>query len=232
MAHSVGGHFAGVDHEDSFFQRFSKPHGSVLRAARRASTASILRNAIEFLEPRVFLSASPHVPRVLLPGLQGSSLQKGATHPLETSHSSTSNPNFAGFVPNQIRQAYGIDRISFSGGVTGDGTGQTIAIVDAYDDPNIASDLQHFDQAFGIAAPPSFRRVAQDGSTNYPIKDPKIGPGGDNWEEEIALDVEWAHAVAPGASISSLSRLIPTSVPTCMPELTMPVIKQASPSFQ
>ena len=42
--------------------------------------------------------------------------------------------------------------------------------------------------------------LGQDGGTALPPTDP-IGAGGDNWEVEEALDVEWAHAVAPGAQI-------------------------------
>jgi hypothetical protein len=101
--------------------------------------------------------------------------------------------------PAQVSQAYQFNRITF-GGVPGDGSGQTIAIVDAYNDPNIAGDLQAFDAQFGLPNPPSFRVVAQDGSNNLPGMDPS-GPGTNNWEGEEALDVEWAHAMAPGANI-------------------------------
>src|SRR5262249_9344102 len=108
-----------------------------------------------------------------------------------------------GLTPSKIRQAYGFNQIIFGNGVTGDGTGQTIAIVDAYDAPTIQSDLHTFDVAFGLPDPPSFIRVAQDGSTNYPSTDPAGSPGAgaDTWEIETALDVEWAHALAPGANI-------------------------------
>ncbi len=100
-----------------------------------------------------------------------------------------------GFTPTQIRHAYGFDQISFDGGtIQGDGTGQTIAIIDAYHDPNIASDLASFDAYFGLSAPPSFTQVDQNGGTNY------TGTNG-SWATETALDVEWAHALAPGASI-------------------------------
>src|SRR5690349_10835127 len=51
---------------------------------------------------------------------------------------------FSVFTPTQIRQAYGIN------GLSGDGTGQTIAIVEAYHDPNLANDLNTFDQQFSI----------------------------------------------------------------------------------
>jgi hypothetical protein len=100
-----------------------------------------------------------------------------------------------GKTPAQIRQAYGIDQISF-GSITGDGTGQTIAIIDAYDDPTIQSDLQAFDAAFSLPDPPSFDVVAQDGSSNLPSPDPAHGWGG-----ETSLDVEWAHALAPNAKL-------------------------------
>ena len=96
-----------------------------------------------------------------------------------------------GYTPSQIQTAYGFNRVQI-GSITGNGAGETIAIVDAYDSPTIASDLQAFDLAYGLPNPPSFTRVAQDGSTNYPPTDPagKGNPKG-NWEMETALDVEW-----------------------------------------
>ncbi len=105
------------------------------------------------------------------------------------------------FTPAQIRKAYGFDQISF-GNVVGDGSGQTIAIIDAFDDPSAMNDLQQFDLQFGLPDPPSFQRVAQDGTTNYPPVDP-AGPGAaaGTWEEEESLDIEWAHAIAPAANI-------------------------------
>jgi subtilase family serine protease len=100
-----------------------------------------------------------------------------------------------GLSPAQVRHAYGFDQITFSNGtVQGDGTGQTIAIIDAYDQPNIASDLATFDAMYGIPAPPSFTKVNQTGGATYPTSD-------QTWGLEISLDVEWAHAIAPGASI-------------------------------
>jgi hypothetical protein len=95
----------------------------------------------------------------------------------------------SGYSPQQIATAYGIDRISFSG-VSGTGEGQTIAIVVADNDPNIASDLAAFDARYGLLAPPSFA-VDNLGATT-------TDPG---WSVETALDVEWAHAVAPQARI-------------------------------
>ena len=109
-----------------------------------------------------------------------------------------------GLTPQDIRNAYGIDLISFSGGtVSGTGAGETIAIVDAFNDPNIASDLANFDEEFGISAPPSFT-IDNLGATTTDA----------GWALETSLDVEWAHAIAPLANIilveaasSSLSSL-------------------------
>jgi hypothetical protein len=77
-----------------------------------------------------------------------------------------------------------------------DGHGQTIAIVDAYDDPNINSDLKAFDSFLQLSDPPSFTVVNQDGGSQLPGTDPTGG-----WEQEEALDVEYAHSIALGANI-------------------------------
>jgi len=106
-----------------------------------------------------------------------------------------------GFSPAQLKQAYGYNQVTFNGGtIQGDGTGQTIAIVTAYHTPTMAADLAAFSTFYGLPPAPSFVQVAQDGSTNYPGQDP-AGPGTNNWHLETALDVEWVHALAPGASI-------------------------------
>jgi subtilase family serine protease len=110
-----------------------------------------------------------------------------------------------GFTPQQIQKAYGIDQLY---GIVGNGAGQTIVIVDAYDAPNFvdsnspnfaSSDLHKFDVAFGLPDPPSFLKLNQNGGTTLPGTDP-AGPPND-WEGEESLDVEWAHAIAPGANI-------------------------------
>ncbi len=111
------------------------------------------------------------------------------------------------YTPNQIRDAYGVSNLTL------DGTGQTIAIVDAYDDPSIFQALDAFDIQFGLtpSGPTLYRQYGPASSfltvlnqrgqaTSLPGTDPN-GPGTDNWEVEEALDVEWAHAIAPGAQI-------------------------------
>ena len=101
------------------------------------------------------------------------------------------------YTPAEIRHAYAFDQLgSFRNGAPANGSGQTIAIVDAYDQPNIVSDLHNFDLQYGLPDPPSFRKVNQTGGSTLPSPDV---PGG--WGLEISLDVEWAHAIAPGANI-------------------------------
>jgi subtilase family serine protease len=96
--------------------------------------------------------------------------------------------DLACYDPEQIRNAYDVPE-----SLTG--AGQTIVIVDAYGDPTIEQDLANFDAAFGLPAPPSF--TVYHGSSTQ-----KAGPhGAADWALETALDVEWAHAIAPGANI-------------------------------
>lgn len=103
------------------------------------------------------------------------------------------NPPASAYTPSQISQAYGFSSISFNG-IKGDGTGTTIAIVDAYDDPTAQADLNTFDAQFGLPAT-TLIRVGQTGGA-VPGTDSTGG-----WEEEESLDVQWAHAMAPGATI-------------------------------
>jgi hypothetical protein len=146
----------------------------------RARRSRKIRPDCEWLEERAFLSADT-----------ASGSITGITAHTDLDVLSVSSTSPTGLTPEQILEAYGISGISFSSGtVSGDGAGQTIAIVDAYDDPDIASDLAEFDAEFGISAPPSFT-VDNLGAT-------KIDAG---WALETALDVEWAHAIAPDANI-------------------------------
>jgi hypothetical protein len=109
-----------------------------------------------------------------------------------TLNPSQTDSNFLYYSPSEIRQIYDATPLYKEGY---DGRGMTISIVDAYGDPYIAAELKQFDQTFGIAAPPSFNVMCVDGPCNYAEG---IAAG---WNAEIALDVEWAHAMAPGANI-------------------------------
>lgn len=113
---------------------------------------------------------------------------------LRAADTSSSVAPVDGYSPSQISQAYQFNQVKLAGGAAADGTGQTIAIVDAYNDPKIGSDLSVFDQQFNLNAPPSLKVVNGDGSGTLPKTDA-------GWAGEISLDVEWAHAMAPGADI-------------------------------
>ncbi len=147
------------------------------------------REHFELLESRRHLSASSS--EIIEPSL---TIQP-ATTATTAAAATTTGPAIYGYTPQQIKSAYGLGAISFNG-VSGTGAGQTIAIVDAFSDPNIASDLSVFDSKFNLAAPPSFTQVAA--STGSTTKLPAVNAG---WDGEIALDVEWAHAIAPQANI-------------------------------
>ena len=83
---------------------------------------------------------------------------------------------FSIYSPAQIRHAYGFDQVSLNG------AGQTIAIVDAYDDPTVATDLHKFDQQFSLADPNLTVAKMTSGGR---------GPASNSgWATEIALDVE------------------------------------------
>jgi subtilase family serine protease len=111
------------------------------------------------------------------------------------------------YTPAQIRTAYGVNSLPL------DGTGQTIAIVDAYDNPAIYQALDTYDRQFAATSsgPTLYQQYGpasafltvlnQNGqSSSLPTTDPS-GAGTANWETEEALDVEWTHALAPGAQI-------------------------------
>ncbi|HUN32993.1 MAG TPA: PQQ-binding-like beta-propeller repeat protein [Trebonia sp.] len=88
-------------------------------------------------------------------------------------------------------------------GLSGDGQGQTIAIVDAYDDPDITADAETFSQQYGLpgvcgaggTAGQCFTLDVSQQSASAP------DPTGGQWDLETSLDVEWAHAIAPDATI-------------------------------
>ncbi len=95
--------------------------------------------------------------------------------------------------PYQMRAAYGIASLISAGF---DGTGKTIVIVDAFQNPNLASQIAFYDSFYGLP-PINLSISAPDGITPFVVGDPNMT----GWAEEISLDVAWAHAIAPGAHI-------------------------------
>ena len=151
---------------------------------RRGHSGPDADSVLEQLEPRVLLSYSPY----------GEEL-----------------------TPSQMCSAYGFNQVYF-GSVPGTGRGETVAVIDLYDDPAFfdssdptdyaQSDLYYFDQQFGLpdfgGTGPTFTKVGQNGGPPPTTTDPN-GPvwdhGGNTFEEEEAMDVEWVHAIAPQANI-------------------------------
>lgn len=106
------------------------------------------------------------------------------------------------YSPAQVQSAYGYSSAT--------GSGETIAIIDAYGSSSLSSDLACFDKTFSLPAP------------TLSIVQPFGSPHGSNsgWGLETSLDVEWAHAMAPAASIllivtpsASLTYLINKAIP-------------------
>jgi subtilase family serine protease len=166
-----------------FLSRYFRKTNSVVKSHRRESKISpaVMMPAvmIEVLELRTLCSAAQSAV---------------APEAIFLPDSSSSAADIQGYTPAQIRTAYGFTNVSFgTSSVSADGAGQTIAIIDAYNDPNIASDLAVFDSEFGLATA-NLKVVNQTGGTKLPATN-----GG--WAGEISLDVEWAHAIAPGADI-------------------------------
>src|SRR5260370_20258991 len=92
-----------------------------------------------------------------------------------------------------MRRAYQVDSLIAAGY---DGTGQTIVILDAFDNPVLADQVATFNAFYGLPAT-QLTKVAPDGLTPFDPTDSNMR----GWAEEISLDVEWAHAIAPGAKI-------------------------------
>jgi subtilase family serine protease len=117
-----------------------------------------------------------------------------------------SSIGIACYQPSDLQAQYDFGKLYSAGD---DGSGQTVVIFDSFGSPTIRQDLATFDSAFGLPAPPSFNIYMPEGNVNYnytSLPSPvsfhnknvanKIG-----WAYETTLDVDWAHAMAPGANI-------------------------------
>ncbi len=103
-----------------------------------------------------------------------------------------SRPTIVCYSPDFVRTAY-----NFPSGTGEDGTGQTILIVDAFGSPTIANDLHVFDTTFGLPDP-NLTILCPTGCPPTMTAGPHLPV---SWGVETSLDVEWAHAMAPGANI-------------------------------
>ena len=153
--------------------------GKPRRSLNRCLIAQVY---FEPLELRVLLSASS----VVEPNIT-----------VEPAPTATGTPQHLS--PAMIKQAYDMTDLDFASNgqqVAADGAGQTIAIVDAFGDPNITSDLQTFDANFGIGNDNAQGQFVLTVDTPQGAVATNAG-----WATEESLDVEWAHAIAPEANI-------------------------------
>jgi subtilase family serine protease len=100
-----------------------------------------------------------------------------------------------GYSPAEIQTAYNMTPLYQSGW---DGTGETVVITDAYGSATIAQDAEVFSQIYGLPdlTPANFQIIKGKGLPNNPHGVQR------NWQFETTLDVEWVHAMAPGAKIA------------------------------
>src|SRR5258708_4325467 len=122
------------------------------------------------------------------------------------------------FTPTSMQNSYNLAPLYALGD---EGQGVTIAIVDSFGTPNMASDLANFDTQMGLphmcgepgqacgAGVPTFQHLFWNGKTEVMAKPPGAHDPGlqdrTNWTVETSLDVEWAHAMAPMANIINVT---------------------------
>jgi subtilase family serine protease len=168
-----------------------------MRSARRSRhnrLAVPIAAEVQLLEERNLLDA----------GISGGLLAMTdfAPAPLATVSAAAVKPPAGAATPAEILKAYGITSYipATAAGNSGakspvvhaDGTGQTVAVVSAFVQPNVVADLKAFSTAFHLQAPDLTVHIA-DGAPNAPLDGA--------WGEETSMDVEWVHAIAPGAKI-------------------------------
>ena len=122
------------------------------------------------------------------------------------------------FTSTAIQNSYNLTPLYAAGN---QGQGMTIAIIDSFGNPNIASDLANFNTQMGqpqmcgepgqacTSGMPTFQHVYWNGKTQVKAPPPKSNGTGQQtrniWALETSLDVEWAHSVAPKANILNVT---------------------------
>jgi hypothetical protein len=188
-------------------QRYASAHSGSNRLTQKEFASMSRRNRtqlsrrsrlsayLESLECRQMLSATALAPAAhpAIPSMQPSALvvQPSA---ISINHPAVVSAN-AVYTPLQLRMAYGITSLP------NQGQGATIAIVDAYADPDLTSDLALFSTDFGL---PQMDGVGSDPTfkISTPTGQPApTAPTKGTWDVEESLDVEYAHSIAPLANI-------------------------------
>ncbi|MFF4574241.1 peptidase S8 [Streptomyces sp. NPDC001410] len=118
--------------------------------------------------------------------------KKGVAPRTVSPEASSDSPT--GYGPSDLQDAYGLTSAASS-----NGSGETIAIVDAYDDPNAEADLATYRDHYGLpdctTSNGCFKKVGQTGSTT------SLPSADSGWAGEISLDLDMASAVCPNCNI-------------------------------
>ncbi len=172
------------------------------------TTIALMLGAMLAITPAI-LSATPaaaatsSLPRFVFPCGTSFGLDKlhclviknTAAHPTAQTVRPNAIPSGNGYGPSQLQAAYGLTSASASLG-----SGTTVAVVDAYNDPTAASDLAAYRSAAGLPALTSgqFTQYNQNGATS-PL--PATAPASDDWTLEESLDVDMVSAICPNCKI-------------------------------
>ncbi|MGF1428224.1 S53 family peptidase [Kitasatospora sp. LaBMicrA B282] len=166
---------------------------TLLRAAALAATATLSATAFLPASAGAAAAAATPGPRVVpVPASAGQAHKLAAPQPLSTSECQAKMHRDC-YGPLQYRAAYDLQPLADAGI---DGSGRTIVIVDSFGSPTIQHDLEVFDHQYGL--PNTQVEVMKWG--NVPAFDP-TNSDMTGWAGETTLDVEYAHAMAPGAHL-------------------------------
>jgi subtilase family serine protease len=159
---------------------------------RRTTRATLLAAAAAALALALTASAAGAVRPV--PAVTGHIDRHTLSFPPDTAYCQA-HFGISCYQPAQFQRAYDMGPL-YAQGL--DGHGKTIVLVDSFGSPTIQHDLGVFDATFGLPDPPSLKVIQPAGAV--PPYDPTNGDMV-GWAQETTLDVEWSHAMAPGANI-------------------------------
>ena len=173
--------------------QYKHPLATVSGALKRQSSDGVQPAVTADAEPAFFTTNCFTGPAT--ESFSGSEIIFGSSYPARATYTGntyngTHNPAGCGYTPPEIWTAYNLTGLYKEGF---DGTGQTIVIIDWCGSPTIEDDANTFSARFGL--PPLT-------SSNFRIYYSSTVPTCGAPSAEINLDVEWAHAIAPGANIA------------------------------
>jgi len=174
-------HISGLDNGEYTHPVASKPTPHASAGAPSFATAFTFDSATNFFQSDCFPGTTTE--KYTTAGSYPTATYKGNSY-----YSSMTGPG-CGYTPKEIQTAYNLTALYKEGF---DGTGQTIVIIDWCGSPTILNDANAFSAKFGLPKLTSktFKII------ETPTPSTCAGPS-----PEINIDVEWAHAIAPGASI-------------------------------